>query len=111
MYLILASVVPFLLAHSAFAWTQVRDLRLPGELRIANEGLSHDDEYWYISNAHVLFKTTVSPIEIVLQNYHAIPEELGKRRYDHIGDIDVFEGKKLFSTCYDHNSSQRNIVC
>eukprot|EP00599_Poterioochromonas_sp_BG-1_P003664 CAMPEP_0173148778 /NCGR_PEP_ID=MMETSP1105-20130129/9930_1 /TAXON_ID=2985 /ORGANISM="Ochromonas sp., Strain BG-1" /LENGTH=196 /DNA_ID=CAMNT_0014063513 /DNA_START=207 /DNA_END=797 /DNA_ORIENTATION=+ len=29
---------------------------------------------------------------IVASNHHAIPEELGKQRYNHIGDIDVFEG-------------------
>lgn len=75
------------------AWEEVRELRLPGQLRIANEGLSHDDKYWYISNAHVLYKTEIDPMTIVQENYHAIPSELGKRRFDHIGDIDVFEGK------------------
>ena len=37
------------------------------------EGLTHDDEYWYMSNQHVLYKTTVDPITIVLANYRAIP--------------------------------------
>lgn len=87
------SLVQFIaLLGSVVAWTETRQLRLPGELRIVNEGLSHDDQYWYLSNQHVLYKTTVDPMKIVTSNYHAIPEELSKRRYDHIGDIDVFEG-------------------
>jgi hypothetical protein len=36
-------------------------------------GLTHDDQYWYMSNQHVLYKTTVDPITIVLANYRAIP--------------------------------------
>jgi hypothetical protein len=28
---------------------------------------------------------------IITANYHAIPEDLVKKTYNHIGDIDVFE--------------------
>jgi hypothetical protein len=87
--LVLLAVV----AHSTSAWKEAKEIRLPLELRIVNEGLAHDDEHWFLSNQHFLFKTTVSPMEIVTANYHAIPSELGKRRYDHIGDIDVLDGE------------------
>jgi hypothetical protein len=77
----------------ASAWTRTRkDVRLPGELRVVNEGLSHDDNYWFMSNQHMLYKTEIDPTTIVVSNHHAIPVELGKQRYNHIGDIDVFEG-------------------
>lgn len=78
----------------SLAWQRTsKDIRLPGELRVVNEGLSHDDKYWYLSNQHFLYKTEINPMVIVASNHHAIPEELGKQRYDHIGDIDVFEGQ------------------
>jgi hypothetical protein len=79
--------------HFSYGWTRTeKDIRMPKELRVANEGLAHDDTYWYLSNQHFLYKTTANPMNIVLDNHHAIPEELGKKRYDHIGDIDVHEG-------------------
>ncbi len=82
-----------LFVQSSRAWTRTeKEIRLPGELRVVNEGLSHDDEYWYLSNQHFLYKTRINPMTIVASNHHAIPEELGKQRYNHIGDIDVFEG-------------------
>jgi hypothetical protein len=84
-----SSTVAVLLAAflSSHAWREAREIRLPGELRIVNEGLAHDDSHWFLSNQHVLYKTTVAPMEIVTANYHAIPQELGQRRYNHIGDI------------------------
>lgn len=93
MSLLALLVCAILYTSCCVAWEEVRELRIPGELRIVNEGLSHDDQYWYLSNQHVLYKTEQDPMKIVLANYHAIPSELGQRRYDHIGDIDVFEGK------------------
>lgn len=91
-------ILVFATLGSLFAWTRTeKDIRLPGELRVVNEGLSHDDEYWYLSNQHFLYKTTINPMTIVTANHHAIPEELGKQRYNHIGDIDVFEGADLFA--------------
>lgn len=74
------------------AWEKVRDLRLPGELRIVNEGIAHDDAHWYFSNQHFLYQTTVNPIAIEQANHGAIPDELLKLTYNHIGDIDVLDG-------------------
>jgi hypothetical protein len=97
---VLCYLVFSLVLSSAEAWTRTeKDIRLPGELRIVNEGLSHDHNFWYLSNQHILYKTTVYPMKIVTANHHAIPEELGKQRYNHIGDIDVFEGKVLIIFC------------
>ena len=85
-------IVCFLCA-SVTAWEQVkREIRLPGELRVVNEGITHDDKNWYMSNQHILYKTTVDPIEIVLANYHAIPDELIELKYNHIGDLDLLDG-------------------
>lgn len=69
-----------------------KDSRLPLELRLANEGLAHYGDKWYISNAHALYETTVDLLTITNKNYHAIPEGLAARSYNHIGDIDVLDG-------------------
>ena len=67
-----------------------REIRLPLELRIINEGLAHDKSHWYLSNKHILYKTTsVEPLRIELSNVNAIPEDLRVRGYNHIGDIDM----------------------
>lgn len=50
------------------------------------------DEFWYLSNQHALFKTTLDPMVIVVESWGAIPEELRQQGYDHIGDIDVCNG-------------------
>lgn len=96
MVAILILVVCLGLIGRVSAWSEARELRLPGELRVVNEGLSHDDQYWYLSNQHFLYKTTVEPMTIVMSNHDAIPDELKKRRFDHIGDIDVFEGNAYY---------------
>ena len=73
-------------------WSKVsKDIRLPMELRIINEGLAHDDAHWFLSNKHILYKSTsvVDPIEIEVTNSDAIPEDYRVEGYDHIGDIDV----------------------
>jgi len=88
-------------------WRSVyKDIRLPGQLRVVNEGIAHDtDGYWYFSNQHILYKTTNgfgnskkdgALMSIVLSNYEAIPAALNEgrafdERYNHIGDVDVFE--------------------
>lgn len=65
---------------------------MPSELRVANEGVAHDDEHWYFSNQHFLYQTTVNPITIRQSNHDAIPEDLRVEGYNHIGDIDVLDG-------------------
>ena len=74
------------------SWSKVhKDIRLPLELRIINEGLAHDESHWFLSNKHVLYKSTavVDPISIEISNNDAIPEDYRVEGYDHIGDIDV----------------------
>jgi hypothetical protein len=80
--------VCFLLSSLTHAWEEVNELRMFGELRVANEGLSNDGVYWYISNAHALFKTEKQPLKIISQA-RGIPDELHNMGFDHIGDIDV----------------------
>lgn len=73
-------------------WKKVRDERMPGELRFANEGLSHDDNYWYLTNKHFIYQVNQTPMTMVKSNHKAIPDELTKQGYDHIGDIEVMDG-------------------
>ena len=73
-------------------WQKVRDERMPGELRFANEGLSHDDTYWYLTNKHFIYQVNQTPMTIAKSNHKAIPEELTQQGYDHIGDIEVMNG-------------------
>jgi len=73
-------------------WTRARDERMPGELRVVNEGLSHDDEYWYMTNKHFIYKVNAKPLTITTSNHNAIPQELRDEGYDHIGDIEVDSG-------------------
>jgi len=70
-------------------WKEANEIRIPIPLRIVNEGLTVDGNYWYLTNQHVLFKSTIFPMNITIANYDAIPPELRKRRFDHIGDIDI----------------------
>jgi hypothetical protein len=55
--------------------------------------LTADDSHWIISNQHFLYSTTtVQPLRIQTVNHHAIPDSLTSKGYNHIGDIDCFEG-------------------
>jgi len=77
----------------AVAWTPSRkEERIPLELRIVNEGLAHDEvtKSWLFSNQHVLYKTSIDPIKVQVTNANAIPKSLRDLKYDHIGDIDVY---------------------
>lgn len=74
-------------------WIPVKnEIRMPLELRVVNEGLAHDDKSWFMTNQHFLYRTSLYPLNIEVANHHAIPEELVKLRYNHIGDIDHDQG-------------------
>lgn len=75
-------------------WTKSAksDIRIPGLLRIVNEGIAHHGDSWILSNKYVLLKTSIDPVIVQLTNEHAIPKELWDLSYDHIGDIDVCDG-------------------
>ena len=86
------NILIFSLFSSVYAWTRVADERMPGELRVANEGLSHDDNYWYLTNKHFIYQVDKQPMKIIQSNHYAIPSELTEQGYDHIGDIEVNNG-------------------
>ena len=54
-------VAILVLPHPASSWTKVQDERLAVELRVANEGLAHDDDHWYITNKHFIYKVKLTP--------------------------------------------------
>lgn len=70
------------------SWIKRKNIDFPLLLRLSNEGVSHDNDYFYFSNQHLFYKTTINPIEI-LDTSEGIPKELLKLKYNHIGDIDV----------------------
>jgi len=82
------SVLSYTYSSSSEEWKRGKNMDFPIELRIANEGVSHDDKYLYFSNQHLLYRTTINPIEI-LATKEGIPVDLLKEEYNHIGDIDV----------------------
>ena len=51
---------------AAATWEKVRDLRMPGELRVVNEGVAHDETHWYFSNQHFLYQTEIEPLNITM---------------------------------------------
>ena len=53
-------------AAAAGTWEKVRDLRMPGELRVVNEGVAHDETHWYFSNQHFLYQTEIEPLNITM---------------------------------------------
>ncbi|MBU4446921.1 hypothetical protein KJ656_17870 [bacterium] len=57
-----------------------------------SQGVATDGKYWYFTHKEKLFKTTYD-FELVAVNELAIPQFLLDRAYDHVGDIDYFEGK------------------
>ena len=43
----------------SLAWTKVKDERMSGlNMRIVNEGIAHDDQYWFFSNQHLLYRVS-----------------------------------------------------
>jgi hypothetical protein len=60
--LILALILLISLAQcvdNAHGWSLVREERMPSlKLRIVNEGIAHDDNYWYFSNQHLLYRVS-----------------------------------------------------
>ena len=74
-------------------WMEVfREKRLPAELRVVNEGLTHDDTSWLLSNKHMLYRAHRYYLTIEASNHNAIPEELRDQGFNHIGDIDELDG-------------------
>ena len=69
-------------------WSKRRNIDFPGLMRLANEGVSHDDKYFYFSNQHLFYKTTITPPIEIIETKEGIPSEL-KLKYNHIGDFDV----------------------
>jgi len=55
------------------------------------QGLATDGNYWYFSHKNCLFKVENFD-KIIITLYPAIPNELAIEDYDHLGDIDIYEG-------------------
>jgi hypothetical protein len=74
-------------------WERVeKNIALPGIWgRLISEGLTHDDTHWFLNSKKVLYKASKT-MEKEIENKHAIPEELSKEGYGHIGDIDYYDG-------------------
>jgi hypothetical protein len=62
---IFTAIVTFIMTKVS-AWEKVRDLRMPKELRVVNEGVAHDDSHWYFSNQHFLYQTEIEPLNITM---------------------------------------------
>ena len=77
--------------------TKVRTYTLM-DAYITGQGYDSDDEYYYSSGAISAFKAAgIAKIdkktgEIIAANYFALPNDLRKLGYDHIGDITVANG-------------------
>lgn len=66
---------------------------------IDNQGVTHDDNHWYISQRYYIWKIHKSlPLAKVVNTRHpkvrkiGIPNHLRKRHYNHFGDITYYEG-------------------
>jgi len=58
------------------------------------QGLATDGERWFFSHRYSLYSTKLEDFQSILHvNEDAIPSELKREGYDHIGDIEVYKGK------------------
>lgn len=58
------------------------------------QGLATDGRRWIFSYRYSLYATKVDDYEkVVYKNEHAIPPKLEAEGYDHIGDLDLYDGK------------------
>ncbi|MGN1316347.1 MAG: hypothetical protein ACI4VW_04715 [Acutalibacteraceae bacterium] len=69
------------------------------DFRCSSQGITNDGEYYYTTGAVValgfngLQKINIETGEIVLQNTDAMPDELKKQTFNHLGGCTYFEGK------------------
>lgn len=88
----LMSVVQF----SSSTWTEVASITIPNTFfGMSGQGVGSEGQYIYWSGKDILKQSTVGPdINITVTNsvFPAIPERMKQLGYDHIGDIDVFNG-------------------
>ena len=91
------------LGFESTTWVQSSNgIAPPGKLRVANEGLTADSEgYIYLNSKGTLFKCQLEQkkkkksddkLEILSENTNLIPAELKAQGYNHVGDIDFFDG-------------------
>ena len=78
------------------SWSPADMLGMPGELRFANEGLTNDGEHMYLNSKGTLWKCSIDfgtkELQIVKKNTDFIPKELRDQGYNHVGDIDYYNG-------------------
>ena len=93
----LSAVAVFLLCNVAAedAWTLTAPLKMPGELRVANEGLTNDGTHMYLNSKDLIFKCEIDSagkqLKVVKQE-KLIPDRLRSEGYNHVGDIDYNNG-------------------
>ena len=69
------------------------------DARCSTQGITNDGEYYYTTGAVValgfngLQKISIETGEVVLQNTNAMPKELKKQSFNHLGGCTYFEGK------------------
>jgi hypothetical protein len=110
------SALPCSLCH----WVKGSDIKLTGDLHLANEGLTVDPATttFYLNSKHILYKASLhkdgkkSKLKEVLKNDKAIPGELTALGYNHIGDM-AFDAdrKTLYGGCEYSTESPGVIVC
>ncbi|RLE62038.1 MAG: hypothetical protein DRJ38_10345 [Thermoprotei archaeon] len=58
------------------------------------QGLATDGKRWIFSHRYSLYVTKIDDYKSLLrENEDAIPSELKREGYDHLGDIEIYEGK------------------
>ena len=69
------------------------------DAKVSSQGVTNDGEYYYTTGAVValgfsgLQKIDIETGEVVLQNTNAMPKELKKQSFNHLGGCTYFEGK------------------
>eukprot|EP00027_Filamoeba_sp_ATCC50430_P018122 CAMPEP_0168567584 /NCGR_PEP_ID=MMETSP0413-20121227/15089_1 /TAXON_ID=136452 /ORGANISM="Filamoeba nolandi, Strain NC-AS-23-1" /LENGTH=261 /DNA_ID=CAMNT_0008599797 /DNA_START=65 /DNA_END=850 /DNA_ORIENTATION=- len=78
------------------SWTEVANITIPNTFfGMSGQGVGSEGEYIYWSGKDILKQSTVGPninITVTKSLFPAIPLRMVELNYDHIGDIDVFEG-------------------
>jgi hypothetical protein len=81
---LIISLIIYYIKSQDVTWQKKKNIDFPGLMRVVNEGVSHDSTHFYFSNQHLLYKTTIDPIEEIITK-EGIPLDLLKLEYNHIG--------------------------
>ena len=77
------------------SWSLTDGITMPGELRVANEGLTNDGTNIYMNSKSLIFKCELDSegkqLKVVKEE-KLITDDLHKQGYNHVGDIDFHSG-------------------